>query len=578
MVRFPGRHWRALPVVFAGFVLLAGAVPALASVTAATAARPSAPSGGSNTSQAWSTPAPLPQGTALGTGAAVTPSALDCPATGDCTAVGSASPASDPGTSSEGFVDSQANGVWQPPQQIPGLQALSKDDGDYAIPVRTVSCSSPGNCAAGGAYTYDGDVSYPASQPFVATETNGKWGPAQLVPGIAALNTAEAAVITSLSCTAPGYCTAAGTYATKGPTPYVTQATAFTTDEVAGKWQPAHPVLGLPGPAGAPNTAGAVVSCVSPGDCTVGAAVTGTSGTAAQVASDTKFKWSAIRTIKGMSQLGAIDCTGLGDCAAVGGNQVAQSSDGSWSSASTLAGTSLGLSSLSCGSTGNCLAGGIESTSAAVVAEKNGIWGTATTLTDVTSLSANDGYANVSTVSCATSGECEAGGGYTGISGDNSVSSGFAVEVDQGKPMTPQKFTAGGVGLISCDTVGSCGGLVAALEGSTGVAAYNDFSQKLLTKTSTALALSSAKTTYGHENAERMSVLVAPESRDPDGKVVIKAGKTTLCTVTLKSAKGSCALTARQLKPGSYALIATYLGAPHFKPSVSPGRTLTVVT
>jgi hypothetical protein len=579
MVRFPGRHWRALLVIFAGLALLAGAVPALASVTGATAARASAPPpGGSNAAQAWSVPAAMPKGTALGTGAAVTPIALDCPATGDCTAVGSASPASAPGTSSEGFVDSQVNGVWQAPQQIPGLSALTKHNHDeYAVPVDAVSCSSPGNCAAGGDYTYDGDVSYPAAQPFVVSETKGKWGSATVVPGIVALNTAEAGGITSISCTAPGYCTAAGTYATKGPTPYVTQSSAFTVDEVAGKWRAAHPVLGLRGPGGSPFTYSAVVSCASPGDCAVGAQISAAngSGSTAQVVSDTKFKWSPIHTIKGMTQLGALDCTGVGDCAAAGGNQAAQSSGGNWSSAKTLGGTSLGLASVSCSSNANCLAGGEQATSAVVVAEKNGVWETVTALSNVTNLGAGNGYANVGTVSCTKSGQCEAGGGFSGVIGGNSVESGFAVQVDQGKPLTPQKFKVGGVGLISCDSAGSCGGLVAGTLDAEGFAAYNDFSQRLLT--STALALSSAKTTYGHENAEKISVVVSPESRDPGGEVVIKVGKTTLCAITLKSAKGSCKLTAKRLKPGSYALIASYLGAPGFKPSTSAGRKLTVV-
>lgn len=93
----------------------------------------------------------------------------------------------------------------------------------------------------------------------------------------------------------------------------------------------------------------------------------------------------------------------------------------------------------------------------------------------------------------------------------------------------------------------------------------------------TALALARTTITYGHEATERLTVTVAPQFRGtPAGKVVIKAGTTTVCTIALKAGRGSCTLTARQLRPGIYRLTASYAGSVDFTPSISPARTLTV--
>ena len=47
--------------------------------------------------------------------------------------------------------------------------------------------------------------------------------------------------------------------------------------------------------------------------------------------------------------------------------------------------------------------------------------------------------------------------------------------------------------------------------------------------------------------------------------------------ITLKSAKGSCALSAHQLKAGTYHLVASYPGSADFGKSAATAKTLTVV-
>jgi hypothetical protein len=80
--------------------------------------------------------------------------------------------------------------------------------------------------------------------------------------------------------------------------------------------------------------------------------------------------------------------------------------------------------------------------------------------------------------------------------------------------------------------------------------------------TKTVLKLSAAKVTYGDEQVELMSVTVSPEfaAPTPTGKVTISEGKDKppVCTITLLSGKGSCGLTAKELKTaGTYHIVAT---------------------
>ena len=65
-----------------------------------------------------------------------------------------------------------------------------------------------GNCSAGGTYRDGSD--HP--QALVVSEINGTWGTAQEVPGSAALNQGNNAVITSVSCAAADNCSAGGFY------------------------------------------------------------------------------------------------------------------------------------------------------------------------------------------------------------------------------------------------------------------------------------------------------------------------------------------------------------------------------
>ena len=79
------------------------------------------------------------------------------------------------------------------------------------------------------------------------------------------------------------------------------------------------------------------------------------------------------------------------------------------------------VASVSCPTTGYCEAGGVyddaaNHTRAFVVTKKNGVWGTAIEVPGSATLG-RGGFAAVSSISCATAGSCAAGGSYADKNG-----------------------------------------------------------------------------------------------------------------------------------------------------------------
>ena len=94
----------------------------------------------------------------------------------------------------------------------------------------------------------------------------------------------------------------------------------------------------------------------------------------------------------------------------------------------------------------------------------------------------------------------------------------------------------------------------------------------------TVLKLSATKVTYGDEQVLHLSVAVSPQysGSPPTGRVTIKASTTTLCTTSLSGAKGSCTLSAKKLKAGTYNVVVAYGGSTNFKGSTSAKESFTV--
>ena len=351
---------------------------------------------------------------------------VSCASAGNCAAGGDYTDRRGYG---QGFVVSQRHGVWGRAIEVPGLGALNTAGG---AEVTAVSCASAGNCAAGGDYTdRRGNV-----QGFVASERDGVWGRAIEVPGLGALNVGGDAFVdfNSVSCGSAGNCAAGGEYDA-----FVASGQGFVVVERHGRWRRA---IEMPGP-GALNAGVSEVlsvSCGSAGNCAAGGDYTDRRGHGQGfVASERDGVWGQAIEVPGLGALNtaggaevtAVSCASAGNCAAGGGyggqsggqGFVASERDGVWGPAIEVPGLGAlnkggdaSVSSVSCASAGNCAAGGDYSNrpydmQGFVAVERHGRWRTAIEVPGLRALN-KGGNAQVTSVSCAPAGTCAAGGSY----------------------------------------------------------------------------------------------------------------------------------------------------------------------
>jgi len=347
-------------------------------------------------------------------------------------------------------------GTWGTAAEIPGSNRLNH--GGQAT-IGTVSCASATNCGAGGSYTSGFSSTAPIIQAFVVNKTANIWRTAQEVPGTAALNTGGNAKINSVSCPAPGDCSAGGYYtdASSG------HQQALVVTESSGTWGNAEEVPGSAAlNAGGPGAVILSVSCAAPGDCGAGGYYSDASGhEQALVVTQTNGTWGTAREIPGTGALNAggsarvdsVSCGAPGYCSAAGQYAsktvdgiatvqafVANETGGTWGKAEEVPGTAVlnaggyaTVNSVSCASAGNCSAGGSYTTAAPVtqafvVSETKGTWGQARLVPGSAALNKR-GLAQVNSVSCASVGNCSAGGFYLDTSFDTQA---FAVSESGG--------------------------------------------------------------------------------------------------------------------------------------------------
>ena len=513
--------------------------------------------------------------------------AESCPAFARCVVGGYIAGTSD---NRQPFIDEESAGTWPTAAPVPG----NLNQGSFGFgEVTSISCTSLGTCAASGFYA----DAKGGRQAFVVTQAHGNWGPMQEVAG--SLDKGEMAQVNQVSCgVSPKLesiitCAAVGFYTTGAG-----QEQAFTATMANGKWGPA---VEVPGSA-ALNKGGFAqlnrVSCPTAGNCSAGGTYSASAtSTQAFVVTEKNGIWGKAIEVPGSATLNtgnnifvsAVSCVSPGKCSITGDFHTKTHSEGVW-----------------------------------VASQKGGTWGSAGTIPGLADL-ATGGLAEVNGLSCATSGSCGLVGDYFTMTGSQQpfVVSGSvdaptattmalsAASVVYGREQSERvsvnvddvfgSVPAGTVTIKAGNTVactitlksrkGSC--TVPATKfgpGSVRVAAFygggisfqtsQSFTQTLtVTKatTKTALALSKSSVTFGKEQAERLSVAVAPQfGGTPAGTVTLKAGTRTVCTITLKSGKGSCALTAKELKRGTYQVTASYPGKGGFTGSASAPRTLKV--
>ena len=264
--------------------------------------------------------------------------ALSCPAEGSCTAVGYYFDSSGmlPFT-----MDETPTGGWSQPQPVAGLDNLVTGTATQVnSALWTLSCGAPGDCMAGGYY-----VGANSEVPFTVTESGHTWGPAQAIPGLAALSTGsgQVGVVNGVSCPDAGDCTVAGITTSKDSAGTRT-AQVFTLDESQGNWGQAHALalpssatLGTEIPPEGPG--GPALSCRAAGDCVIGIPATITAGTSTtnQFVTATEASsgnWTTATTIPGIAAGKDISVNGL-TCASAGACYVYGSSYPAGSGTST---------------------------------------------------------------------------------------------------------------------------------------------------------------------------------------------------------------------------------------------------
>ena len=265
------------------------------------------------------------------------------------------------------------------------------------------------------------------------------WGTAMKVPGTATLNRGGNANVTSVSCASPGNCGAGGIY--RDGTRHFQ---AFVVSQVSGTW---HTAIEVPGTA-ALNQGGDAsitsVSCASAGNCSAGGFYGDGFGRQAFVVGQTHGTWHAAIEVPGTAalnqglaaEINSVSCASAGNCSAggfyassaAGQAFVVSQVSGTWGTAIEVPGTAAlnqggndDITSVSCASAGNCSAGGFYLDSsghhqAFVVSQVSGTWHPAIEVPGTAALN-QGGSAEVSSMSCALAGRCSAGGRYTNIFG-----------------------------------------------------------------------------------------------------------------------------------------------------------------
>jgi hypothetical protein len=528
----------------------------------------------------WGPPHALEEVHGIGTFAA--PGVLSCSGIGDCAVGGqdfSSTYANWPGVTA-----TERNGTWERAVLLPKLNVIGAG---FPTQVAAISCGAPGDCVTGGWYAPGRGGDSFAQNPFIVTEHNYSWGNAGEPPTTAInadIDNSGQGAVTAVSCAARGYCVAGGFYTIVSPHTGPWVADGFLLEEKAGKWLSAWPLAGLPLTSGWVAEINAL-SCVSPGNCTAVGSLWDSADFPeppgkAFVVTERSGTWHAPLMIAGMPAMTLLSCPAVGDCTAASGsdvcidpgsvsscstsaNYVVDEKNGTWGKPRKILGATQSVKTLSCGSPGNCVAGG----SFGLLAEKSGRWGKPFLVPGLST------GATVNSVSCSAAGYCDAGGSVN--------KNGFLVTEARGAWGRARTLNYGQVGAVSCFAAFSCAALIGAktisLQGWS-IPVYAAVLDKEVPQATRSVLTVSARTiSYGDEQAERVSTRVSAGLGTPGGTVVIGSGAASACVAGLADGIGGCVLVATALPAGRHVLTGFYLGQSLFKASTSASVAVTVL-
>jgi hypothetical protein len=385
---------------------------------------------------------------------------VSCTSTGNCAVTGTFYTNGTFAT----FVTSEVNGVWQNATELPGLEAAGlSHNGYFESPVLALSCVSDGNCILGGELTNGGQN----AEGFIAEETSGVWGAAELVPGLASLDFGSGAVVSAASCSSPGNCMVGGTYLDANNAPQ-----AFLATETGGTWSNAIEVPGtaaLNAGGGMQDDFGDVfgaqvqtASCLTDGNCTIVGWYESAQGASDLfVDSETGGTWATAIAMPGLAALNAgaslqndgaaaagLSCPSAGNCV-IAGNYVdnkgnaqvftEKETSGTFDTAVELPGSNAfifplyadpfadSVNSLSCTTMTSCVLAGSGALQGFLSVQSSGTWADAQTFVTTPTVYLGT-VGTVTKVSCPRAGDCAAVGLYR--TADGTTSDFFAQETN----------------------------------------------------------------------------------------------------------------------------------------------------
>jgi hypothetical protein len=514
---------------------------------------------------------------------------MSCTAPGECTAVGFY-PTNTKTFAYVALIASEANGVWGNPVPLPGFAAL---DVSGAIGSLVISCSALGDCAVGG--DYSGQAPPAGQEPtsaFTATEIDGTWGNAQPVD-TSELPGGSDSTILSISCTSPGNCAAAGRYwiPTSG-----SPTQAFLLTETNGTWSAAQQVPGLGSlPTASPVYANiSVVSCGSDGNCTAVGEASTRAPYIPIIVDEVDGTWGNVQRVPGIASgisgdVSAVSCSGAGDCTAAGAYISNQhgvgfgvtETGGSWGTATPIPGLLASPAALSCAAPGDCTLASSNETFApiwtsgvSVATQSNGAWGKAAEIPGLPSASVGSG-AVIDSVSCSAPGTCSAAGFMYRDGGANIAFVANQTAGTWGSAQNVARTSNTTTDAISCGGPGYCSVAVSQLYIGS-VYAPHEIIVNEATASAPVVRPIPAKVTYGDETFRLPITVTSPDGGTPTGSVSVAAGSHVLCTATLANGAATCLITKASLPAGTSHLVATYGGDAAYVNSTSPPATLTI--
>lgn len=493
-------------------------------------------------------------------------SGVSCTAPGDCTAVGS---------DGVPFVMDSTNGVWDTPQQVQGIAALSSPSPTGAG-LASVSCSSAGNCVAVGNYS----TTSTSPQAYLVTETSGTWGQAEPVAGMAALAPGGWSSVRSVSCASSGECAMTGL---ARPVPGSSNVNWVAT-ESGGSWTAAQP---LAAPDAGTQPLPVQVSCAQGGYCVVVGRYVPSSGVGYQAFTATYSggSWAA-EDVPGLTGLTGealnVSCAAPGDCGASGfyypaGSGIplpfaASDVNGTWGNAQTLSSVPGGvaeINDLSCPESGYCTAVGRAGSTLITVGQATA----ATVSLKASAPAVTYGNEQVETLTATVT--SPAGGTPSGTVTVATPVNGHATGVCQ-------ITLSNGTGTCTVPSTALPGGtdqLTATYHGDASYAAATSATTPVTVTpaaSTTTATVSPSTVAFGTNYKSVVSVTVKSQyAGSPAGNPEFDLNGSTWCTPTLTAGKASCAV-ATGLNAGRYAITAHYLGDGNFAASASATQYLTI--